>query len=213
MKKIYAIAAIALLLGLSSCLSTVQPIFTEKDLVFDQRIIGKWGYETKSTTETITPEKAKEMEKQPGAKKLVQTIHNASITTGPADAKISYNGYTEITKAVARDVENYPALQKLLGKMYMVKYTDETGVASSVYYGFLVKLGQKLYMDYFPAETQAISKYNEFYKSHYVKLHTCYSIRFLKDNSFELKQFDGQFLKNLVDNKKIRIRHEVRDDD
>ena len=40
-------------------------------------------------------------------------------------------------------------------------------------------------------------------------MHTCFMIRFLNDNNtFELKQFSEEFLKNLIDNKKIRIRHE-----
>ena len=96
--------------------------------------------------------------------------------------------------------------------MYLIRNTDANDVTGSLYYGFLVKLGQKYYMDYYPAETVAMQHYNDFYKSHYVKMHTAYSIRFLKNDEFELKQFDEKFMRELVENKKIRIRHEIRDD-
>lgn len=43
-------------------------------------------------------------------------------------------------------------------------------------------------------------------------MHSAYSIRFLKNDEFELKQFDEKFMRELVENKKIRIRHEIRDD-
>jgi len=207
MKKVYAIAAVVLLLGLSSCLSTVQPIFTEKDLVFDPRLLGKWGYVAKGQTDSITPETVQKLGKQHTA-----TVRDVSMTRGVTDVKVAYKGYIEITKATAQDVTNEPALQKLLGKIYLIRNTDENEVTGSLYYGFLVKLGQKYYMDYYPAETASMQQYNDFYKSHYVKMHTCYSIRFLNDFGFELKQFDEKFMRELVENKKIRIRHELRDD-
>jgi hypothetical protein len=170
MKKIYSFAAIALLLGLTGCLSTVYPIFTEKDVVFDPKIIGKWRHESKSE-----------------------------------------GGFVEIAKATSADMSDYPALKKMQGKIYLIKYLNNEGVYDT-YLGFLVKLGNKFYMDYFPAETPEIKKYNGFYRSHFIKMHTCFLIRFLKDNNtFELKQFSEDFLKNLIDNKKIHIRHEVNE--
>ena len=164
MKKIYSLAAIARLLGLTGCLSTVYPIFTEKDVVFDPKIIGKWSK--------------------------------------------SDGGFVQIGKATSADIADYPGLKKFEGKIYHISYMNEGGVHDS-YLGFLVKLGNKFYMDYFPAETAQSKGYNAFYKNHFIKMHTCFMIRFLNDNNtFELKQFSEEFLKNLIDNKKIRIRHE-----
>lgn len=207
MKKVYAIAAIALLLGLSSCLSTVQPIFTEKDLVFDARLLGKWGYE--SSFGNKKEDTVEQLKKNPGAQRRAQRISNVTVINNNDSVMGSYSGYTEITRATAKDVEQYPALQGLLGKMYMIKYMGINGNVESAYYGFLVKLGQKYYMDYYPAETAASGQYNSFYKSHYTKMHTCFSINFQKNNSFTLKQFDEKFLRSLIDNKKIRISHET----
>ena len=75
MKKVYAIAAVALLLGLSSCLSTVQPIFTERDLVFDARLLGKWGYESSfSRNEGNHEDSLKKMGKDRNVQRKAQRI-------------------------------------------------------------------------------------------------------------------------------------------
>ena len=129
MKKIYSFVAIALLLGLTGCLSTVYPIFTEKDVVFDPKIIGKWRHQSNSD-----------------------------------------GGFVEIGKATSADISDYPGLKKLEGKIYHIKYLNEGGVHDT-YLGFLVKLGNKFYMDYFPAETIQAKGYNAFYKNHFIKMH------------------------------------------
>lgn len=172
MKLIYSLAAIVLLLGLSGCLSTVYPIFTEKDVVFDPKIIGRWRHESKS-----------------------------------------FSGFVQITKATDQDFNQHPSLRKLSGKTYMIRYENNEDGLQAAYFGFLVKLGDKFYMDYYPAETPIQSEYDEFYKSHYLKMHTCYRLRFVQNNNtFELKQFDEGYLQKLIENKKIRIRHETRED-
>ena len=172
MKKLHAIAALVLLLGLSSCLSTIHPIFTEKDLLFDPKLIGHWKYDAK-----------------------------------PA------GGTVEITKATSQDLNELPTLRKLEGKVYKAIYKDAQGVTEAAYFGFLVKLGKNFYMDFYPAETPATMSYDEFYRGHYVKMHTAYRINFTSGNSFELKQLDESFLKNLIKDKKIRISHEITDDE
>jgi hypothetical protein len=171
MKKLHSIAALVLLLGLSSCLSTIHPIFTEKDLLFDAKLIGKWT-EGKPAGETV-----------------------------------------EITRATLQDLTELPTLRKLEGKVYKAIYKDAQGATEAAYFGFLLKLGKNFYMDFYPAETPATMSYDEFYRGHYVKMHTAYRINFTSGNSFELKQLDESFLKNLIKDKKIRISHEITDDE
>jgi hypothetical protein len=170
MKNIHALAILVLVLGLTSCLSTVQPIFTEKDLVFDHKLLGKWRYTSKSAS-----------------------------------------GFVEISVANNQDLAQQPGLSKLAGKTYLLRYTNAEG-GDAAYFGFMVKLGNKYYMDHYPSETPATANYEPFYKNHYLKMHTCYLLSRNKDNSFELKQFDETYMKQLIDDKKIRIRHETRED-
>ena len=170
MKKIYSLAVIVLLMGLTGCLSTVYPIFTEKDVVFDPKLIGKW-------------------------------------TEGDKSGDV-----VEITKATDQELNEIPSLRKLADKVYMIRYRNGKNRIEGAYFGFLVKLGNKFYVDYFPAETATGKEYDGFYKSHFTRMHTCYSIRFVKDNNtFELKQFDENYMQQLIETKQIRIRHETRE--
>lgn len=169
MKNIHALAIIALLLGLSSCLSTVHPIFTEKDLVFDQKLLGNW-------------------QKNDSTQKIM----------------------LQITAASPKDFGENHSLRKLQGKTYAIKWQASATDPVITYLGFLVKLGNNFYMDYFPADLPL--KFDQFYSSHYTKMHTCFRLDFKNDKSFGLKQFSDKFLQKLIENKKIQISHEKRKD-
>ena len=55
MKKIVLTTAFAfLLIFLSSCLTTLHPIFTEKDLAYDPKLIGTWNIEREGNKERVT---------------------------------------------------------------------------------------------------------------------------------------------------------------
>src|SRR6185436_3676396 len=54
MKKIILTTAFAfLLIFLSSCLNTLHPIFTEKDLAYDPKFIGTWNTERSGNKEKV----------------------------------------------------------------------------------------------------------------------------------------------------------------
>jgi len=54
MKKISIILGFAfLIIFLSSCLNTLHPIFTEKDLAYDPKLIGTWNTEKSGTKEKV----------------------------------------------------------------------------------------------------------------------------------------------------------------
>ena len=54
MKKVSIILGFAfLLIFLSSCLNTLHPIFTEKDLAYDPKLIGTWNTEKQGTKERV----------------------------------------------------------------------------------------------------------------------------------------------------------------
>src|SRR6187397_141316 len=54
MKKIALTTAFAfLLIFLSSCLTTLHPIFTVKDLTYDPKLIGTWNIEREGNKETV----------------------------------------------------------------------------------------------------------------------------------------------------------------
>ena len=169
-KYIIVVVVIALVTTLTGCLATLHPLFTEKDLVFDPRLIGKWGADDE---ESFTFEKGT-----------------------PA----SFNQLPE-------------HLRQLSGKAYVVTYRDEDDEEEELkFYAFLTKLGNELYLDYYPFASNYQMDYSPFYMQHLVRMHSFYRIRFLNDQSFEIGQFNDSFLKGLIDKKQIRIKHEVRYD-
>ena len=167
-KHILIVAVIMLVTTLSGCLSTLHPLFTEKDLVYDTRLLGSWRVGDGNDT--------------------------AFIERGTAAS------FAQLSEP----------LRRLANKAYVVTFRDDKETVK--YYAFLTRLGKELYLDYFPFEDAHQLQYDAFYKQHLVKMHTFYRIRFNDDRSFEVSQFDEGFLEQLIKNKQIRIRHEIRFD-
>ena len=174
MKKIILTTAFAfLLIFLSSCLTTLHPIFTEKDLAYDPKLIGVWNTENEG-------------------KKGKVIISNLA-----SENSVELPGNISVIKQ----------------KGYFIIYQDENGKVSDQYIAFLARIGKHLYFDYFPADKKGDRKLDEFFGVHFVRMHTSYRVEILKDGSFELSQLDGSYVKSLINEKKIRIRHEIDADD
>jgi hypothetical protein len=107
----------------NSCLSTLYPFFTEKDVVFNSTIIGEWQYVTKSDKgsilfEVIPNEKLSEL--APGIRKIAGNGYLATWkdSTGTVDSK-SFVFLAKIGKFLYMDY--YPAemdLQKPVANVF-----------------------------------------------------------------------------------------------
>jgi hypothetical protein len=169
MKKLFITAAtIILLTTLSGCLATLHPLFTEKDLVFDPRLLGRW-----------------------------KEGNGGDIITFEQGTAASFNQLPE-------------KLRSLSTKAYLMTSKEDGHEVKN--YCFLIRLGKELYLDFYPCENDLQKNYDGFYKQHLTKMHIFYRLRFNSDRSFNFQIFDGDFLKKLIDNKQIRIKHEVRFD-
>jgi hypothetical protein len=81
------------------------------------------------------------------------------------------------------------------------------------YYAFLARIGKHLYLDYFPIETATQQGFADFYKQGFLPMHTFYRFTPGSNNdTISINQFAENYLRNLIDKKQIRIRHEVRFD-
>ena len=105
-----------------------------------------------------------------------------------------------------------PAIQHNASKIYMLEERNPQGDLKSRQYAFMVKLGKYHYMDYYPVMLAEADKENRFFAAHYIPMHSIYRIKFKNDNSFDIEQLDAGYLENLIRNKKVRIRHEVKAD-
>lgn len=181
MKKfLFLTGLITLLLSLSGCLGTLYPLFTEKDLVYDARIIGTW----------------KEKDEKDNKENM------------------------KIEKASKQDLTNFPALQHLADKAYIVslqsketklEYNNQsnTFLVEQKFIAFLTKVGTGQYLDFFPIPTDRQLQYNALFTQHFTGMHSFYRIEVRNDRSIELSQLAEEYLKDLIRQKRVRIQHEV----
>jgi len=160
MKKVSIILGFTFLLFfLSSCLHTLYPIFTEKDIVFKPELLGKWN----------------------NNKDVVQ------ITSLAKESGIELPGKISAIK----------------DKGYLISGDGEK------YIVFLARIGKHLYFDYYPLRSEVQQNADEFYMQHMIKRHLSYRVDIINKDRFELSLLAGDFLENLIKQKKIRIRHEI----
>lgn len=174
MKKVSILLAITfLVIFLSSCLKTLHPIFTLKDIVYEPKLLGTWKTEDQGT-----------------------------------------NGLAIITNlSTDHSIELPEKISAIKQKGYLISYQDEEGNPKEQYIAFLARIGSHLYFDYFPAEKKESNIADVFFISHFVKMHTSYRVDISKTGSFELSQLDESYVTKLIDEKKIRIKHEKDADD
>jgi len=174
MKKIALTTAFALLLiFLSGCLTTLHPIFTEKDLAYDPKLTGTWNTENQGNK----------------GKVVISNLATENSLELPGN------------------------ISTIKQKGYFIRYQDSTGKTSEQYIAFLARIGKHLYFDYYPADKKEDRKLDEFFGVHFIKMHTSYRVDISKDGSFELTQLDEGYVRKLIDEKKIRISHEIDADD
>jgi hypothetical protein len=175
MKKVTILLVFTfLIIFLSSCLKTLHPIFTVKDIVYEQKLLGTWK-----------------------AKASNDDLAFAVITNLSSDNSIELP-------------EKIVAIKQ---KGYLILYKNQNGEIIDQFIAFLARIGEHLYFDYYPADKKEDRKLDEFWREHFIKMHTSFRVEIANDGSFELSQFDESYLTDLIDKKKIRISHETDPDD
>jgi hypothetical protein len=175
MKKVTILLVFTfLIIFLSSCLKTLHPIFTVKDIVYEQKLLGTWK-----------------------AKASNDDLAFAVITNLSSDNSIELP-------------EKIVAIKQ---KGYLILYKNQNGEILDQFIAFLARIGKHLYFDYYPADKKEDRKLDEFWREHFIKMHTSFRVEIANDGSFELSQFDESYLTDLIDKKKIRISHETDPDD
>lgn len=89
-------------------------------------------------------------------------------------------------------------------------FTYELSIAQNrAFETHLVKLGDNHFMNFYPLERGADSfNHDEFYASHFLPIHTFAKVE-VSANELKVWFFDTEWLASLLEQRKIRIRHEV----
>ena len=97
------------------------------------------------------------------------------------------------------------------GNYYKLIHRSEDGKYSE-YEVHLVKLGEQYYFDFYPDGKQTvINDMDDFLQIHLFPVHTFAKVE-LDDEKVVFYMFDADWLENLIEQRKIRIRHESVDD-
>ncbi len=124
--------------------------------------------------------------------------------------KDSTDNYIAIT---ALGIENNTSLpgniSSIKNKGYLITALNKDGSAKTKFIAFLATIGDRLYFDYYPVETDDGKKIDAFYRQNTVKMHTPYKVDLFANGGFQLSQLKADYLTNLIKEKKIRIKHET----
>lgn len=97
------------------------------------------------------------------------------------------------------------------GTYYTLLHTSEEGKSSS-YEVHLVKLGDNLYFDFYPdGDQNGVQDLDDFLQIHLFPVHTFARVE-LSGEKVAFYMFDTDWLSKLIEQRKIRIRHENTDD-
>ena len=115
-----------------------------------------------------------------------------------------------ISKCVLSDLPE--GLKNTVSKSYRIAFKEKNGVIKQQFLGFLVPIGQQLYMDYFTIPTPDQETFSIFYKMHFIPMHSLYKVEISKD-SFSIRQLKESFLYDLINTQKLRIPYDKLDGD
>lgn len=173
--KTVKILLVILLAGLTfqGCITSLHPLYTSKDLVFDKRLLGTWRSD--SPTESWTLENLMEKELLP---------------------------YKDPKERKDKEVFKSQFINK---NTYLLTHTDKGEKAEFLLN--LVKLDNNFYIDLYPGP---LKEKNELLEDHYLPVHSYAKIR-IADNGFELYYLNADLLDKLLNENRIKIKHETFD--
>jgi len=171
MKRIAWISCLIMSLLLTACLTSVHPLYTEKDRRFDDRLIGAWNQLTFSH---------------------VKYDGDTETTTVTFDEE----GHWFFSEEEDKDREG-PAAYKLL-------HWDEGETDTAEYEAVLMELGGVSFLDIFPEDVPVNNTlaFMTLFPTHlFAKVE-------LDSDTTRLKFFNGDWLVDLIEENRVRIKHE-----
>lgn len=156
-KLLLMLIGVALLFG--SCVTSVHPIYTQEDLVYDDNLLGDW-------------------------------ITNDSVLLSFEKSSKNKMPFYQ------RDTNQ--------SKTYYATYYDKKPAEFKVH---LVKLDKYLYLDFFMHHFEMD---NDLIETTLFPVHSFSKIEIYRD-SLIIKGFDARYISKLLNQRKIRIKHEVSD--
>lgn len=188
--KLIILTILAVFFLLESCIPSLHPIYSEDKLVLVKEIPGTWVDQASMTDDG-------------SRKETLEHQEDFQLTT------TNEYGGAETWQFNQQD-----------GKSYLLVHTDTDG-NKGAFDVHIVKLGKHLFMDFFPTQMPGAPKHllstlktdetNSMMAWHQIPVHTFAKLE-VGDEMLKISMFDPDFLAKLLDNKQIRIKHELTED-
>ena len=169
-----------------SCIPSLHPLYTKDKLIMKKEISGIW------------------------IDKSSNDFDNLSFSSQGVP----------ILKDSSKDIPEVWILEEGKNKSYKLVYFETNGVPA-IFDAHLIQLGRGYFLNFYPrlATKEEIEKYpklkeekiNNFKAFHYYPVNTFAKVTFEKDQ-MSIALFDGEFIEDLLDQNRIRIKHEKVDD-
>jgi hypothetical protein len=201
MKILKKMIGVGMALFVAGCITSIHPFYTEKDLTFDSSLIGTWIM--------VDPETGKKEED------ISWTFKKGEENT--------YELIVEEKNYVFREICN---LDSIIGDIISKSISIATGKQGqddlkleskdeksepgepAKFKAHLVKMKGSLFLD---ISTKDWGVKNTFYVMHMIPVHTFWRISIKKDE-LRMEMLNPEWLKNMVDQKKINMGYVQKDD-
>jgi hypothetical protein len=195
MQFLKMIGAFAMALFVAGCITSIYPIYTDKDLIFDASLMGTWVL--------IDPDTGKK------EKDMLWTF--AKSEEKAYDLTIIDKDYFDELGMIIDGMISAVTRQDMPDRS--IHSDKERGKKKGsgepvTFTAHLVKLGDDLFLDILPKEPKVR---NTFYLMHMVPVHT-FSKILIKGDVLEIKMLDIKWFGKVIEKKQINISH-VRTDD
>tara|TARA_R110001583_G_scaffold25760_9_gene93134 strand:+ start:3272 stop:4012 length:741 start_codon:yes stop_codon:yes gene_type:complete len=205
--KIFKLSSFFLfiLIAAQSCMvSSLNPLYTHKDRILNDRIEGEWIDSDKNNykiTLLTEPRLIKFRDGFPA--RLDNAIENELVDS----AKL-----TKDPESIKRLYESFNKMEKLAKySFYQIKMSHENKI--TIFEGRLSKLGDNYFLDIIPNDDNIESKLDDDYMIGLVApMHGFIKVQFLADSKIKLNWMDSEAFKSLRKSKKVRIKSQRRND-
>ena len=201
MKKITFFIVVVVVYLLSSCIPSLHSIVNEENRIVDDRILGDW--QDKSEENAIWKFR----------KASILTFENEKLQNGVLNWSNTEIGDPEISIERLKNIyphEDINITKKEDLPYYVLMHQESEDENSKAYMKVeMTKIDGILYMDVYPLD---IAYTGWRFASNYIGGHTFAKVEF-SGGRMTISAFDGSFIENLIENKKIRLKHEVVDGD
>lgn len=204
MKRLFGLLSIASFFALSSCVYSLHPIYTKDSLVFEPELLGTWYLDDSSSITLSTPNWVGPLSVELGISDDDEVEVNGEVITDPVKRQ---QAIRDMEREFSRALVGKEDSDISPDKSYEIAFSN--GEDTVKYLGHIAKIGSEHYLDlsfYEGNETDAIP-FNVL-----MPVHSFVKIEWTQER-LTMHQFDLSELRDLFRDNRVRLRHEMVDDE